>query len=164
MRFACQCVIHAITQEQLLSILLNFTTIAEHDITRNFRRSDFEKKNLVQGGGKEHFGGLSILSVPFSKTALRISLFFVLNIDQYTTNHMVSAPPQFNGEAKHFWENFQGGTWKISKNQGGAKCQGGAEFSGGSERFLPKSQLNILKSMINIDTSTISMQFDPENI
>ena len=51
-----------------------------------------KKKNLFQGGGKEHFWGLSILSVPFSKTALRIFLFFVLNIDQYTTNHMVSAP------------------------------------------------------------------------
>ena len=52
-------------------------------------------------------------------------------------------------------ENFQ----KL----GGLNLRGGYVFRG-AERFLPKSQLNILKSMINIDTSTISMQFDPENI
>ena len=44
------------------------------------------------------------------------------------------------------------------------KIRGRARFLGRLERFLLKSQLNTLKSMINIDTSTISMQFDPDNI
>ena len=41
---------------------------------------------------------------------------------------------------------------------------GGAKFLGGAKRFWPKSQLNISKSMTNIDTSSMFIQFDPENI
>ena len=77
---------------------------------------------------------------------------------------MASAPPSLRGGLKIFGKISKGGPGKFPKIRGGLNLRGGAKFLGGPERFLPKSQLNILKSMINIDTSTISMQFDPDNI
>ena len=74
------------------------------------------------------------------------------------------SPPQFKGGLKIFGKISKGGPGKFPKFRGGLNLRGGLNFQGGPERFLPKSQLNILKSMINIDTSTISMQFDPDNI
>ena len=60
---------------------------------------------------------------------------------------MASAPPSLRGGLKIFGKISKGGPGKIPKIRGELNLRG-------PERFLPKSQLNILKSMMNIDTST----------
>ena len=68
-----------------------------------------------------------------------------INFGGWSYKFMASAPPSLRGGLKIFGKISKGGPGKFQKFRGGLNLREGAKFLGGAERFLPKSQLNILK-------------------